>query len=120
MFTASLVGGVAYVASPIPRFVGVEVVETLLTATRQRTVVTVMRVKAVIDMAIKAVRAVEPRAGSKEDPADKPVRSIVAVGRTIVRSVVEVAVGANGRHSDADSNLRRPQRCTTEQRNGEN
>jgi hypothetical protein len=102
--------GVAYVALPIARLVAVKVVELRLPATWQGPTVTVMRVKAVVNVAIKAVRAMKPGASSKEHAADKPIGPIVAIGRTVIRLIVEVAIRAHGSRSDFDSNLRWPQR----------
>jgi hypothetical protein len=81
--------------------------------------VAVMRVKAVVDVAVEAVRAMEPGTGSKKHAADKPVRAIVAVGRAVIRSIVEVAIGAAGFYSNADTDLGRPHGRTAEQRNRE-
>jgi hypothetical protein len=120
VFAASIMASVAYVALPVPRLVAVEVVELLLTAPWQRSVVAVTRVKAVVDVAVKAGTSVEPGTSSDEQPAGKPIGPIVAVGRAVIGYVVEVAVGARWRHSNADGNLRRPQGCTTEKRKGEN
>ena len=72
--------GFAYVASPISRLVCLEVVEALRPALRHRSSVTVMRIKPVIDMSVKAVRAVKPRTRANKHPADKPIRPVVAVG----------------------------------------
>ena len=47
----------AYVASPISRLVCLEVVEALRPALRQWSSVTVMRIKPVIDMSVKAAMA---------------------------------------------------------------
>jgi hypothetical protein len=120
VFTARIMAGVAYMALSIPRLVPVEVVERLRTALRQRPMVTLARVVAVVDVAIKAVRAVKPGAGSKKHPADKPIGPIVAIGSTVVWLIIEVPIGAHRRHSDADGNLRRPQGYTAQQGNCEN
>jgi hypothetical protein len=101
--------GVAYVASAIACFVAVEVVELLLSASRQRSVVPVMRVKAVVNVAVKSARTMEPGTSSKKHPAYKPVRAVVAIRRAVIGSIVEVPIGANRRHSDVDSNLGWPQ-----------
>jgi hypothetical protein len=105
---------VAYVASPIPRLVSVEVVEALGSAVRQRSSVTVMRIKTVVDMAIKAVMAVKPGAGSKKHPANKPIGSIVAVRSTVIGRIVEVSVRTHGSRPDvyADGNLGWRHGCT--------
>ena len=61
-----IMGGLANVASPIPRLVCVEVVEARRPALRQRSNVTVMGIKAVVHMAEKAGMAVKPRARADE------------------------------------------------------
>jgi hypothetical protein len=66
VLTLRIVAGFAYVAPAIPRLISLEMVEALCPATRQRSVVAVMRVEPVIDMSVKAVRTVEPRACSKK------------------------------------------------------
>jgi hypothetical protein len=119
MFSACVMAGWAYVTSPISRLVAVEVVESLLAAPRQRTGITVVRVKAVVHVAVEAVPAVEPWACAKKDSADKPVRPIVAVGCAVIRSIVEVAIGAPGFDANADCDLSWAQGCRAEQHNGE-
>jgi hypothetical protein len=112
-FGLPFMGSIAYVASPIPRLVCLEVVEALRSALGQRSSVTVMRIEAVVDVAVKAVRTMKPGAGSKKHPADKPIGPIVAVRRTVIGSIVEVPVRAHGSHSDvyADGNLGLRHRC---------
>src|ERR1700722_15990580 len=107
VFTFPFVGSVAYVASPIPRLVCLEVVKALRSALRHRSSVTVVRIKAVVDMAIKAVMAVEPGASPKKHPANKPIGSIVAVRSTVIWRIVEVSVRTHGSRPDvyADGNL---------------
>ncbi|MGA8438938.1 MAG: hypothetical protein WB762_30270 [Candidatus Sulfotelmatobacter sp.] len=58
VFSLAFMASVTYVAATIPRLVCLEVVEALRPALRQRSNVTVMRIKAVVDMAEKVVRAV--------------------------------------------------------------
>jgi hypothetical protein len=115
VFPSTIVASIAYVALPIPRLVGVEVVEALLSTARQRTAVAVPRVKAVVDVAKEAVGAVKPGTGSNKHPTHKPVGPIVAVGGTIIGSIVEVPIGAHRRQSniDTDGNLGRTQRRAT-------
>ena len=110
-FTAAVMAGVAYVALPIPRLVGVEVIECMLAAVRQRSCVTMMRIEAVIDVAVEAVRAVEPGTRSEEHPTNEPIRSIVAIGSTAIRGVVKVSVRAHRGRSNAytDGDLSRCQ-----------
>ena len=66
MLASTIVACVANVALAVAGFVGVEVVEARLSAAGQRAVVAVTRVKAVVDMAVKATMAVEPGAGTDE------------------------------------------------------
>jgi len=105
MFAASIMASVAYVALPVPRLVAVEVVELLLTAPWQRSVVAVTRVKAVVDVAVKAVMTMKPGACANKYATVKPIGPIVAVRGTVIRFIVEVPVGAYRRHTDADGNL---------------
>jgi hypothetical protein len=114
VFSLRVMASVAYVASPIPRLVSLEVIEALRSALRQRSIVTVMRIKAVVDMAEKAVRAVKPGASSDKHPANKPIGPIIAVRSTVIWSIVEVPVRAQGSRPDvhADSNLGSRHRCT--------
>jgi hypothetical protein len=104
-----------YVASPISRLVSPEVVEALRPALRHRSSVTVMRIKTVIDMSVKAVTAVKPRACSNKQPASKPIRPVVAVRSTVIGLIVEVSVRTHGSHSDvyANGNLSWRHRCRT-------
>jgi hypothetical protein len=120
MLATGFVVSVANVAVAVARLVALEVVELTGASLRQGTVVTIPRVKAIVNVAIKAGAAVKPWTGTNEHPAEKPVGAIVAIRCAVERDVIKVAVGANGSHSDADGNLRRPQGCTTEQRSGEN
>jgi hypothetical protein len=119
VFTAAIMAGIADVTSPIPCLISVEVVKWLRPALRYGSVITVMGIVAVIHMAVKAARAMEPWAGANEYAAREPIRSIVAVGSTIVGRVVEVPIRANRRpaHPDADSNLGLSCGDTTDQRN---
>jgi hypothetical protein len=115
MFSLPFMGSVAYVASPIPGLVCLEVVEALRSALRHRSSVTVMGIKAVVDVAIKAVMTMKPRTSSEEHSSNKPIGPIVAVGSAVIWGVVEVSVRAHGSRSDiyADGNLRRHHGCTT-------
>jgi hypothetical protein len=114
MFSGAIMGSGAYVASPIPRLVRVEVVEALRSALRHRPSVTVMRIKTVVDVAVKAVRTMKPRASSQKHSANKPIGPIVAVRSTVIWGIVEISVRAHGSRPDiyADGNLRRRHGCT--------
>ena len=104
---------VAYVASPISRLVCLEVVEALCPALRQWSNVTVMRIKPVVDVSVKAARAMKPGTCSKKHPANKPIRPVVAVRSTVIWGIVEVAVRTHGSRSDvyANGNLSLRPRC---------
>jgi hypothetical protein len=114
VFIPRFMASVAYITSAIARFVSLEVVEALRPVLRQRSNVTVMRIKAVVDMAEKAVTAVKPGASSKKHPANKPVGPIIAVRSTVIWGIVEIPIRAHGSRSDvyADRNLGWRHRCT--------
>ena len=105
VFTASIVAGSACVASPIPRLICLEVVEALRSARRHRSMVTVARIETVVDVAVKAVRAVKPGSGAKKYASDEPIGPVIAIGSAVIRLVVEIAVGAHRLHSNVDGNL---------------
>jgi hypothetical protein len=114
VFSPRFMAGIAYIASAIPRLVSLEVVEALSPTLGQRSSVAVMRIEAVVDMAVKAVAAVKPGASSKEYPADKPIGPVVAIRSTVIGGIVEVPVRTDGSGSDvyADGNLGWCRRCT--------
>jgi hypothetical protein len=62
-------------------------------------------IETVIYMAAKVVGAVKPRAGTDEDTADEPFRTVVAVGSTGVRREIVIAVRASGFGTDVDVDL---------------
>jgi hypothetical protein len=104
VFTACIMAGTADVAVTVAGFITVEVVELLIATPRQRSVIAVTRIEAVVDVAVEAARAVEPGAGSDEDAVGKPVRPVIAVRRAVIRRIVKVSVGANRGHSNAYAN----------------
>ena len=101
------------VASPISRLVCLEVVEALRPTLRQWPSVTVMRIKPVVDMSVKAPTAMKPGACSNKHPANKPIRPEVAVRSTVIWGIVEVAVRTHRSRSDvyANGNLSLRHRC---------
>ena len=107
VFGLRVMPGIAYVAVAIARLVALEMVEALRPAARQGASITVMEIEAVVDMAVKAVRAMKPRASAKKHATHKPIGPIVAVGSAVVGLIVEVAVRADGSRSDvyADGDL---------------
>jgi hypothetical protein len=114
VFSLPFMAGFAYVTAAIPRFVSLEMVETLRPTIRQRSVIAVMRIKAVVDMAEKTVRAVKPGASSEEHSAHEPIGPIIAVRSTVIWGIVEVSIRAYGSRSDVypDDNLRSHHRHT--------
>jgi hypothetical protein len=113
VFSVSFMGSMPSVTFPVPRLIGLEVVEALRPALRQRSSVPVMRIKPVIDMSVKAVRAVKPRTCSKKHPANKPIRPVVAVRSTVIWGIVEVSIRTYGSRPNvyADGNLPLRNRC---------
>jgi hypothetical protein len=77
----------------------------VIAAVRDRTSITTVDIEMVIYMAAKVIRAVKPWAGTDEDSADEPFRTVVAVGSTGVRSEVVIAVRACGFGTEVDINL---------------
>jgi len=109
MFSACIMACVAYVALPIAGFISMEVVEPLFSAPWKRPRVPVMRIEAVVDVAVESVMAMKPWASTEKYPADKPIGAIVAIGCAVIRSVIKVPIGAHRSHTNADSNLGRAQ-----------
>lgn len=90
------------VSLSIPRFISLKMVERSRSALRQRSVVAIVRVVAVIHVAIETMRSVEPWSGSVESATDEPVGTVVAIGGAIVRRIVEVAIGTDRLDPDTD------------------
>jgi hypothetical protein len=107
MFPVRIVACIADMSASVPRLVTLEVIKRPCPTLRHRSVVAVVRIVAVVHMAIEAARSVEPWTGSNEDSPRKPVRPIVAVGRAVIGSVVKVAVWAHRGcpNVDPDGNL---------------
>jgi hypothetical protein len=96
-----------HVAVRIVRRVCTKTAKGLLPAFWHRSMVAVVRVEALVDMPIKPMRPVEPGAGPDEYSSSEPIRTIIAIGRTVIRSVREVAVGAHWSDPNVDRHLRR-------------
>jgi hypothetical protein len=105
VFPAALVRSLAYVAAAIACLIGRKMVEALRAALRKRAVVAIMGIEPVVDVTVKAGMAVEPGTRAYEDAAYKPIRAVVAVGRAVIRRIVEISVGAHGSYADVDANL---------------
>jgi hypothetical protein len=107
MFTAPFMRSVAHVAMSVARLVGLEVVEGLSSAPRHRAMVTVIRIEPVVNVAVETGVTVKPGAGSYENSAREPIGAIVAIRRTVIRSVVKIAVRTNGCDANIDGDLGR-------------
>lgn len=73
---------------------------------RKRSVIAEAGIVIMVDVTVEAHRPMEPRSGANEGPADKPLRTIVAEGRALIRRVVEISIGAHRRNSYAYGDLR--------------
>jgi len=107
VFAAAVMWRSTWIAVLIVRCVGTKAIEGLLPTFRHRSMVAVVRIKALVNVAVKSMMPVEPGAGPYEDATSEPVWTIVAIGCTVIRSVREVAVGAHRSHSNVDRHLRR-------------
>jgi hypothetical protein len=105
MLAACFMASIAHIPSSIACFVSMEVVEALRPTIRQGSRVTVTRIEAVVDVSEEAVGAVEPGAGADKHSAQEPIRPVVAVGSTVIGSVVEIAVRTDGSGSDVYANF---------------
>ncbi len=115
--TMALLG--RHVAMAVARFVGLEMVEGGRPMFRHRSVIAVMRVIAVVNVADKAARAMKPGTGADEDSAYEPVGTIVAIRSAIVRRIVKIAVRANRCGANIDGDLSRRYRRSTHTRSDE-
>ena len=105
VFGRGLVACVAYVALSVSRLIPMEVAERLFSALRHRSCVAVMRIVAVIDVAVEAMRTMEPWAGSNENTASEPIGPVIAIGSAVIRGIVEIPVCAGRCHSNVNGNL---------------
>ena len=69
----------ACVAASITHLVSAEMIEGLISTLRMWASVAVMRIEAVINMAVEIGRAVEPRASSDEHTAVEPLGPVVPI-----------------------------------------
>jgi hypothetical protein len=106
VFATTIMTRVADMALAISGFVCVEVIESMFTVLREGAVIAVAGIEAIVYVAVKAARSVEPGAGADEDAAGKPVRTVVAVRGAVIGSVVEIAVRAYRRCSNLNCDLR--------------
>ena len=93
------------VAASITHLVSVEVIEGRLSTLRMWTNVAVMWIEAVINVAAEIVVDMEPRAGSDEHAAVKPLGTVVSIWGAVVWGEVVVAIRASRLCSDIDGDL---------------
>jgi hypothetical protein len=102
-----------YVAVPVVHFISLELLRGsplrcwLIANLGLWAVISVLRVKAVIHLALKVVGAMKPRTRANEGAGIKPLRTKVSVGSTVIRGVVIVTVGTIGGGSYIDGDLSR-------------
>ena len=106
MLSMEVMTGIADVALAVARFIAVEVIEGAVAASREWSVIAVVRIVAVIHVAVEAVGPMEPGSSADEDTAVEPVRPVIAIRSTVIRRVVEITVRAGRRNADTDRDLR--------------
>src|SRR5271154_3525761 len=85
-----------YMPVSVAHFVSFEVLDLVETLSRfwlvaagwHGAVVAVVRMEMVVDVAVKAFRAMEPRTSADEDATRKPFRAVVSIGSAVVGSDV--------------------------------
>jgi len=105
------------VAASITHLVSAEVIKGLFSTLRMWTTVAVMWIEPVINVAAEVMGAVEPRAGSDEPAAVKPLGTVVPIWGAVVWGGVVVAIRASRLCSDIDGDLSRC-RARNAQRSG--
>ena len=79
---------------PVVIFISLELIRgsplrsRLIAGLGHRAAIAVLRIEAVIDLAVKIVGAVKPGSRTDEDAGIKPFRAEVAVGSEVIRGVV--------------------------------
>jgi len=71
-----------------------------IAAVRIRAPVAIAPVVTPINVSPEMLATVVPGSGAEEDAIGEPLRAVVAVGSTFVRSVIEVSVRADGSRTD--------------------
>jgi hypothetical protein len=69
------------------------------------TMVAVIRMVVIVDIAMEVFGAVKPGAGTDKDAIGKPLRAVITVGSATVRRHIVITVRTSGRDTDADANL---------------
>jgi hypothetical protein len=94
-----------HVAATVTGLIRLEMIERLRTTSGQRAFVSVMWIEAVIHVAMKTRRAVEPRAHTEKYAVNKPIRSVVPIRSTAIRRVIEISIWTDGRNPDIHGDL---------------
>jgi hypothetical protein len=102
---SAFVASAAFVATSITHLVSVEMIEGLLSTFRVWTNVAVMWIKAIINVSVEVVGAVEPRTGTDEHAAGEPLGTVVPVWGAVVWGDVIVAIRASRLCSDIDGDV---------------
>jgi len=89
----------------IVSLITVEVIELLLTMSRDRPVIPMVRIVPVVHMPMEATRPMEPRPSTDKDPACKPIWPIVSIRCAVIRRIVEVPIWTLRRNTNANCNL---------------
>jgi hypothetical protein len=66
VFSAPIMAGISGMTSPVSRFIRMEMIERLLPTLGNRAIVAPPRIIAIVNVAVKAVTAMKPWAGSNE------------------------------------------------------
>jgi len=100
------------VAASVPHFVSLEVRDIdmlcrvrMFASRRHGALITVLRMEVVIYMAVKFSRAMKPWASSNKNAPIEPFRTVIAVGRTVIRGNVVITIWTLGGYSDVDADL---------------
>ena len=95
------------VSATITDFIALEALEVGgmrgLAVGGHRAMVAMLRIKAIVYMAVEGGGTVEPRASTDEDTAVEPFRTVVTVGSAVVGSVIVIPVRAAGFRTDVDA-----------------
>jgi len=94
-----------HVAATVTGLIRLEMIECLRTTSGQRAFVSVMWIEAVIHVAMKTCRAVEPRAHTDKYAVNKPIRSVVRIRSAVIRRVIEISIWTDGRNPDIHRDL---------------
>jgi hypothetical protein len=92
-------------AAPIAHLVSTEVIERFVSTLWKWTMVAVVWIEAIINVAIELVRPVKPRPGSDEDAVVEPLGPVVPVWGAVVGGDVVVAIRTTRFWSDIDGDL---------------